>query len=240
MLLIGVVLAGGCLFVVMWWWSEGAIDASDAVLLAVVFCTLIFGLFAAQSVWHFLLAFVPLTCAAGYAVYSFKMGSTRAYYKHRCEEYVQAIQTDPRNTGAREYLADALYNMGELDRAVDEIQAAVDIGAGLECQYKLSKWSKERYIRDTPNPVCRWCKTENALRSRKCVKCGSDLPYDNALSRWLMGGGTHQARYYLILITGAAVVSVSMLVLPLKLAFIPIALCITALAGWSLVSSARS
>lgn len=240
MLLIGVALSGACLFVVLWWWSEATVDASDALLLAVVFCTLTFGLFAAQELWQFLIAFIPLTCAAAYAIYSFKVGGTRAYYKRRCEEYVQAIQTDPRNTGAREFLADALYNMGQLDRAIDEIQAAVDIGAGLECQYKLNKWSRERYIRDTPNPICRRCETENAPQSRTCVKCGTDLPYDNAFSRWLMGGRSAGARCYLIVITGAAVVSVSVLLLPLKFAFIPVVLCLTALAGWSLVGSARS
>ena len=238
--IIGIILAGACLFAVVWWWSESTIEASDALLLAVILCGLIFGLFSSRSVWQFLLAFIPLGGVVGYAVYSFKLGSARAYYKARCQEYIAAIHADPRNTAARQYLAEALYNMGELDRAVEEMQAAVDIGATLECQYKLTKWSKERYFRDTPNPVCRWCQTESQLGSRTCSKCGSDLPYENAFTRWLTGGGRSNARYYLILITGAAVISVSLVVLPLKFAFIPFFLCVIALAGWALLASARS
>lgn len=236
----GVMLAGAFLMVVLRWWSEGAIEASDALLLVIVFGGLIFGLFVARSVGQFMLAFVPLCTAGAYALYSYRLGSIRTYYKSRCKDYMLAIQADPRNRGAREYLADALYNLGELDRAVDELQAAVDMGAGMETQYKLNKWHKEQYVRDTPNPVCRWCETENQLNARNCVKCGADLPYDTALSRWLTGGSKAGMRYYLILIVGIAVIGVSVLLLPLKLALIPFLLCMAALVGWSLLKSARS
>ncbi len=75
--IIGLILAGACLIAVFWWWSESTIEASDALLLAVILCGLIFGLFAAQTVWQFLLAFVPMAGVAAYAAYSFKLGSAR-------------------------------------------------------------------------------------------------------------------------------------------------------------------
>lgn len=240
MVLIGVALAGAALFVALYWWSEGAVEASDAVLLAVVFSGLIFGLFAANHMWQRLLAFVPLSAALAYAVYDARAGSVRSFYRARCKDYVAAICSDPYNLAAREHLADALYQLGELDRAMDEIQVAADMGAGMECQYKLGKWSKERYFRDTPNPICRRCQTENEQGARACAKCGSDLPYHNALSRWLSGGRNSSARCYLILITGAAVSAVSFAVLPLRFAFIPIGLCLMALIGWLLLVTARS
>jgi len=240
MCLIGVVLASICIFIVLYWWSEGAIEASEAFVLATVFGALIIGLFAARSLWQFLLAFIPLTAAAGYGIYTWKYGSFRAYYKRRCAEYVAAIEADPKNLAAREYYADTLYNLGQLDRAVDEIQAAVDLDAGMECQYKLGKWSKERYLRDTTNPVCRWCGTENQPGMRHCLQCGADLPYDTAFTHWLMGGRSSTARYYLLVIAGAAIVVTSLLLLPLWLAFVPLALCVIGLVGWSLVGSARS
>lgn len=240
MVLVGLVLAAAWMFVVLYWWSEGSIEASEAILLAGVFAMLIFGLFAARTFPQFLLAFIPLVFAAGYAIYSYCIGGTRGYYKRRCEDYMRAIRSDPRNLGARQYLAEALYSLGDLDRAVDEMQAAVDLGAGMECQYKLGKWSKERYFRDTTNPVCRWCETENKPGARKCSRCSADLPYDNALTRWLMGGKTATARYYLLVIIGTAIMSVSFLLLPPKFALIPVGLCAIALIGWSLVASARS
>lgn len=240
MCVVGVVLASIFIFMVLYWWSEGALEASEAFILSIVFGTMILGLFAARTVMQFLLAFIPLSAAAGYGIYSWRYGSFRAYYKRRCEEYIAAIQSDPRNLAAREYLADTLYSLGQLDRAVDEMQATVDLGAGIECQYKLGKWSKERYLRDTTNPVCRWCGTENQQGMRTCSKCGSDLPFDTAFTRWLMGGRSSSARYCLLVIAGLAVIVTSLLLLPLKFAFIPISLCVLAVVGWSLVGSARS
>jgi len=238
--IIGVALACGCIFVALYWWSEGAVEASEAILLTVIFGGLIIGVFSAHCAWQFLLAFVPLAAGLAYGIYSWKLGSWRTYYKKRCAEYESAIRADPRNLAAREFLADALYSLGQLDRAVDELQAAVDLGAGMECHYKLGKWSKERYLRDTTNPVCRWCETENNPGTRKCSKCGADLPYDTAFTRWLMGGKWATARYWLLAIAGLAIASVSWLALPAKVAYIPFVCYGFALAGWALISSARS
>jgi len=240
MCLFGVILASACIFVVLYWWSEGTIEASEGIVLATVFGGLMIGLFAARSVPQFLMAFVPLVSALFYGMYTWKIGGWRSYYKKRCTEYESVIRADPRNFAAREFLADALYKLRCLDRAVDEMQAAVDMGAGIECQYKLGKWSKERYLRDTPNPVCRWCETESQPGARKCAKCGADLPYDNAFTRWLMGGKWASARYYLLAITGLAIAAVSWLVLPARFAIVPFLFYGFALAGWALVSSARS
>jgi len=240
MCLFGVVLASACMFIVLYWWSEGAIEASEGIVLAVVFGGLMIGLFAARNVGQFLLAFVPLSAAAGYGIYTWRLGSWRSYYKKRCAEYEAAIRSDPRNLAAREFLAEALFSLGDLDRATDEMQAAVDLGAGMECQYKLGKWSKMRYLRDTTNPVCRWCETENRPGDRRCAKCGADLPYDNVFTRWLIGGRSAGARYYLLAVSAAAIVCVSWLLLPAKFALIPFLFCVFALVGWSLVSSSRS
>jgi hypothetical protein len=239
MILVGFILAALFFMVVLKWWAEGLFETSDAFLLCVVFCGLIFGLFAARNVWQFILAFVPFVSAGAYLIYSYKTGGMRAYFRKQCEEYMRAIEFDPRNLGAREYLAETLYNHGELDRAIAELQVAVNMGASSEAQYKLSKWVKQQRLRDSDNPVCRWCETENQPGARKCSKCGSDLPYDNALSRWLMGGRCAAARCWLLVVTGIAVASVSVLLLPPKFAGAPILLFTVALLGWSMISSAR-
>lgn len=240
MFLIGFIFAALFAFAVMRWWSEGIIEASDAMLLIVIFGGLIFGMFAATGFVQFMFAFIPLAAAGSYAIYSYKLGGLKAFYKNRCDEYVRAIQADPRNRAAREFLADTLYNMGQLDRAIDELQIAVNMGSGMEHQYKLNKWLKEQHFRDTSNPVCRWCQTENAMSARVCIKCGADLPYDNALSRWLMGGGKAGVRYYLLVIISIAMIGISLLFLPFQLAFIPVALFLLVLVGWWLLGSARS
>ena len=242
MILVGFALALALLFFVMYWWSEGLIDTSEAIILETVFGGLLVGLFAAQtnrSLTQFMLASVPLLGAGVYVVHCRRIGSMRYYYQQRCEEYMRAIQADPHNIGAREFLADTLYNLGELDRAIDEMQAAVAIGANFECQNKLAKWCQERHLKTTLNPVCKWCGTENDRGRRKCSKCGADLPYDNVFTRWLMGGKTSRSRYYLLMIAVITVASVSFLLLPAPFAYLPTALCLCALVGWWLLASAR-
>ncbi|MGC8863784.1 MAG: hypothetical protein ACP5R5_13565, partial [Armatimonadota bacterium] len=228
MQLIGVVLAAAFLIAVLHWWSEGILETSDAFILAVVFCGLIFGLFAASNAWQFLIAFVPLSAAAAYVIYSYRAYGIRSYLKKRCDEYIRAIQFDPRNVGARECLARPLYDLGELDRAIDEMQVAVAMGAGIQSRYSLDRWIRERRLRDSPNAMCRWCMTENHSGSRTCSNCGAELPYESALARWIIGGRVAGTRFYLILLTGLAMVCVSVLVLPIKFAFIPLAACLVA------------
>lgn len=239
MILLGLIVSIVCFFLVLHWWSEGMVETTDAIILVIVLGGLGFGVFAAELLWQRILTLVTLGGAAYYTYYSFRLGGLRSFYKARCEQYILAIQQDPTNRAAREFLADTLYAMGDLDRAVDEMQAAVDMGAELEAQYRLASWSKERYIRDCPNPVCRWCHTENEQRARLCFKCGRDLPYRGALSQWIAGGRTATSRHYLILTAGAAVLVVSLVLLPLQYALIPIVLLLVAMAGWSLVNSAR-
>ncbi|MCL5104829.1 MAG: hypothetical protein M1133_12045 [Armatimonadetes bacterium] len=216
------------------------VETTDAVILAIVFCGLGFGVFAAETAWQVVLTLAALAGAAYYTIYSFRLGGLKSFYKARCAEYMLAIQQDPTNRAARQFLAETLYMMGELDRAVEEMQVAVDMGADLEAQYKLSKWGKERYMRDCPNPICRWCHTENEQAARTCVKCGADLPYRNSFNQWIAGGRTATARYYLILTAGASVLVVSLILLPIQYALVPTFLLLVAMAGWSLVSSARS
>lgn len=239
MLLIGVVVAVIFILMVMRWWADGEYEASEAFLLASVFGLLFMGLFAARTWVQFLLAFIPLTVAGGYAYWSYRDGGVRAYMKKKCKDYVQAIAFDPTNTAAREHYARTLYNLGKLDQAIDEIQVAVDMGAGMETQYTLNQWTKERYRRDSTYPICIWCNTENLTNSRRCSRCGCELPYQSPLSRWLTSGPNSGARLLLIISAGIALITISLIVLPLKFAFIPFGFCLLALIGWSLIASAK-
>ncbi|MEN6582308.1 MAG: hypothetical protein ABFD54_07635 [Armatimonadota bacterium] len=222
-----------------YWWSEGIIEASDAVVLTAVLGGSAVGVCVASGFWQFLLAFLPLVGMLGYVIYSFKIGGMYAIYKQQCQTYASAIQFDPSNLGAREYLGDTLYKMGNLDQAIDEMQAAVQMGAGIECQYKLNKWTKERAIRDCVNPVCRRCETENPKGSHRCTHCGTDLPYISPLGRWLMGGSRSGLRFYLIILSGVALMAISIMLLPIAYVLIPFALILIVLIGWSFLNSAR-
>jgi hypothetical protein len=237
MAVVGVIAAAGFFLLVLHWWSEGMFDTSDALLLDTVFCCLIFGLFAASTPMQFLGAFIPLAAAGGYTIYSYRMGGMRAYLRSQCTTYIRAIESDPRNLAARQQLAETLHALGELDRAVNEMQAAVDLGAGAECQYRLNQWVREQRVRDSDTPVCKWCGTESAVGVRKCPRCGCDLQRRSRLGQWLTGGKWAAARLWLLIVVGLALVSLSLALLPIRYALIPLILLAITLGGWSLVRS---
>ncbi|MCE5323927.1 tetratricopeptide repeat protein [bacterium] len=215
------------------------IEFSDAVILATILCWTSLGMTRAHTLWQWLLVILPFAGVGGYVAYSFRIGGLRSFYRGQMEKYVDAVHIDPANVAARQYLADTLYKLGELDQAIDEMKAAVDMGAGIECEYTLAAWQRERHVRDTLYPYCRICLIDYPRGTRACKKCGSHLSYQNSLSRWLSGGSTHGIRYYILLLFGVALVGVSVLLLPLKYALIPSALLLAAMIGWSLISSAR-
>jgi len=240
MIVFGIIGALACLLVIMNRWSEGMFEASEAIILALVFCGLIFGLFAAQTWLQALIVLLLLVAASVYMAHSFMIGADRSIYKRECEQYAYMIRIDPRNWGAREKLADTFYKLGKLDRAIEELQAAVDVGAGHEARYKLSHWTKEQYMRDTLNPVCKWCQTENAIGDRQCTKCGSELPFETSFARWISGGRAGGGRIYLMALAAAALTGISILVLPLRFAFLPVGCAVLGFVGWALLASARN
>ncbi|MCX8052290.1 MAG: hypothetical protein N3B12_00640 [Armatimonadetes bacterium] len=240
MLIIGVALAAVFLIAVLHWWAEGIYEASDAIVLAAVFCGLIFGLFAASSVWEFFLAFVPLVATGAYVLHSYRTGGLKAYLRKVRDECIRVIESDPRNIGARERLARTLHDLGELDQAIDEMEVAIGMGAGMESRYALNKWIKERHLRDSTASICHRCMTENQIGSSRCSRCGAELPLQTPLAKWITGGRPARTRYYLILITGLATLCISVLLLPIEFAFIPLAACLIALAGWKLLAPTRS
>ncbi|MHB9036032.1 MAG: tetratricopeptide repeat protein [Armatimonadota bacterium] len=216
------------------------IEASDAVILAAILCWASLGMARAHTFWQWVVVLMPLAGVGGYVSYSFRIGGLRSFYKRQCEEYVGAVHADPRNVAARQYLADTLYKLGELDRAIDEMQAVVDIGWAIECERKLAAWTRERYFRDTLNPYCRMCLVGYPHGSRICKKCGARLSYQGPFSRWLSGGRIPGIRYYMLVLFGVALIAVSVMLLPLKYALIPVGLLAAAAAGWVLLCSARS
>ena len=240
MVVAGVIAAAAFFLLVLHWWSEGIFDTSEALLLDTVFCGLIFGLFVARTPLQFAITCAVLIAAGAYAIRAYTMGGMAAYLKSQCEIYMEAIASDPLNLAAREHLADTLYTMGELDRAVNEMQAAVGLGAGIESQYALSRWQLEQRVRDSASPVCKWCGTESALGTRTCPRCGASLPGRSALARWIKGGRWATARLWLLIMAGLALTCVSLAVMPMEYAFIPLFLLGIALGGWVLIGSARA
>ncbi|MCE5314482.1 MAG: hypothetical protein ABFD49_05580 [Armatimonadota bacterium] len=216
------------------------IDLSDAIILAAILCFASFGMCRAHTFWQWALILLPMVGVGGYVSYSFKIGGLRSFYRKQCEEYVESVNADPRNMAARQYLAETLYKLGELDRAIDELQVVVDTGSNIECEYNLTAWRRERYIRDTQNPYCKMCLVDYPQGTHVCKKCGGRLSYQSSLGKWLSGGRLPGIRYYTLVLFGVALIAGSVMLLPWRYALIPAGLLAVAATGWALVGSARS
>ena len=140
-LLVAIGLIGASYFVLMviYWWSEGMFTHGEALVFGTIYTLLIIGLFAADNIPKFLLAFIPLAATGAYMFYQKSALSISHIYKDRIKECVESIQSDPRNMAAREILAETYYNIGELDKAIAEIKAAVDMGGGPTCRSKYGR-----------------------------------------------------------------------------------------------------
>ena len=68
----------------------------------------------------------------------------------------------------------------------------------------------------------------------------ADLLYENALTRWLVGGRDARARRFLVVVIGLALAGILLVLLPIQFALLSIGLYVVAVVGWTLVISARS
>jgi ribosomal protein L40E len=120
--------------------------------------------------------------------------------------------------------------------AVEELRVVVGMSADIQPRSTLAKWEKELHLRDTSNPVCRWCDAENQPATKFCTRCGAELPLNTPISRWLVGGRTAKTRYLLLVVSIVTVATLSLMISPANV-LIPIGLGIVAIIGWSLLRS---
>lgn len=236
---IGLIAASFFLLMVMHWWSEGILKHGEAVLFGAVFSLLIVGLFAADSLAKFLMAFIPLAATGIYLLYQQSNFGINNIYKKRIEDCQLSIHIDPRNLAARELLAETYYLMGDLDKAIIEIKAAVDLGGGPTCRDKYDRYLKKQRLRDTTNPVCTWCEIENPKGNRLCSNCGSPLPYNSNLSKWLTCSRAIRVVINLIIVICVILSLIGFTSLKPPLNIAPFFLTLFIIIGWAFINSAR-
>lgn len=94
-------------------------------------------------------------------------------------KYRRAIEQDPRNAAAHEYLADALLENRRYDEAIAEYEIVISLssnGAATHERWKLKRAhaAKERRAREL-SQVCAKCDTTCSIEHDVCVYCGSPL-----------------------------------------------------------------
>ncbi len=233
---VGVVLAAAFWMLALKWWADGIYSGTDAIIVAVIVSSLIIGLATAHTLWQVILTGLPLVLALAYTLYAYHLGSLKTIRNSRRDALLRTVEDDPRNTGAREQYAQILHDSGELEMAVEEMRVVAGMSSAMEPRSTLAKWEKELYLRDTQNPVCRWCDTENQPGARFCVRCDAELPLESRVARWIIGGKAAKLRYFLLLAALVGAAGLSVLVNPDTI-LIPIGLGILALVGWSLLRS---
>lgn len=221
-------------------WAEGVYGGLDAVILCLVLLALLFLSYHLTLAYSPLLGSLPSSLVVGYVYYHNRKKSASAIYSKNAEKYRKMIAQDPKNVVFREMLADTLYELGDIDQAIIEISAAVNLGAGPSCQYKLKKWTLRRKVLYDGVPVCRWCDTENELGRVLCKKCGFELPYDSPMTRKLFAGKkTQRVLHTIIIMTASAIVTALLLDFAGQI-YIPLAFGLLAVWGWKIIKDTRT
>lgn len=233
MVIAGVILAVVVLAVVVSWWSEGYIGATEGIVLFAVYGGLLVGLFAAESMTSRMFALIPLVASAVWGGYLAKSWSMRSYLKEKVAQYVSAVDMDPDNFAARAKLAETLYELGERERAIAEMQIAVGQSPRLATpdHHTLRQWMRDEQLRNSGNLLCYRCGLQNERGSKVCGKCGSPLRYPFEPGQ-ILKKNTHQ---FVVISVGLALAGASLALLPLKYALLPICFALLAAGGWGLL-----
>ncbi len=96
------------------------------------------------------------------------------------EKYRRAIEQDPANAAAHEYLADALQDMHRYDEAIAEYETVISLGkhARVHDQWKLrrARAAKERQRR-CPKEACSKCDALSPSGTEFCPLCGARMRF---------------------------------------------------------------
>ena len=241
MLILMVVIAIGIVFFyVLNEWAEGAYGGIDAAMMALFLSAFVFLSYFLVEKYNTIIGSLPIAAVAGYILYRRKFTNGRSILLQNADRYRRLVVGEPKNLAAREMLATALYDLGELDQALYEMRSAVSMGAGTNCQYKLNKWTLERKVLVDGIPVCRWCDTENKVGEKYCIKCGFELPYDSHITRRLFAGKKTSKLLGVIITITVIVVVFAVMIGISSTAYVPIFFGLVSYWGWQMVKGARS
>jgi len=235
MILLGIFLAAVVLVVISSWWSEGYIGGMEAVVLFAVYGGLIFGLFVCQTTAGRAAMLIPLVGSAAWGAYLLKAGSIRSYYKEKVRQYEAAIDEDPRNFAARARLAETLYELGEIERAMAEMQMAIDLSPhpAVAERFTLKRWQDEERLKESRNVLCYRCGHENESGLKVCANCQAELRYPIDAAEAL----NRNMRQFVAVSAGVALSFVSFVLLPWKYALIPAGCSVLVAVGQTLLGS---
>jgi len=94
------------------------------------------------------------------------------------QKYRRAIEQDPTNAAAHEYLADALMEIRRYDEAIAEYEIMLSLTPRPTVQ---EKWklrqalSRKERRRPRADVICRQCDAANAPANAECLNCGAPL-----------------------------------------------------------------
>jgi len=154
----------------------------------------------------------------------------------KMEQYRKAISADPGNLAARSRLAEALYNQGRLDEAIEELRETVKRSPSSTSDVqRLRYFEREKDERRDPTIACPSCGHKNPHGHTVCTKCGSELSISKEIRKWLMNKGLRQIAISSGITMGICtivLVALDMVVLPLRIGIIALLLLVALITGY--------
>jgi len=117
--------------------------------------------------------------------------SLQSFEESQMWRYQQVLDQDPKNFAARQFLAEALYKLGRLDEAIEEMEKGLEMNpaAAFQEHRKLESWKEERRWRDEGIFSCPECHAEVKRGQETCPTCGARLKAWEVVSDWIKGEG---------------------------------------------------
>ncbi len=242
-LVIGILAAVIVIVLVSKWWADGVVSGGEFLVLSAVYGGLIFGFFSliyAHQTGPVVLVLVILLGSLGWAAYCNQKLGIRQYYRDKINTYDAAIRADPRNISARIMMADAYYQLGDLDSAIAAIEVATQLSSStIKEAHKLRQWQMERELRDSKTIVCELCHSKNLWGETLCRTCRQPLVYPTHAKAQM----AKEVRAKLVYAAAGVVWLIIALIAFLTLDVVPallLVVCITlASVGWGILASSK-
>lgn len=143
--------------------------------------TCIIGVSSLQA--KFILSCITISMIITYFIIGWfiEKANVRFFYDERIRLFQASIMLDPKNLGARTYLAETYYKIGRLEDAVGEMADILEIAPGdTAAKHKLKMWLYE-YRREHPDSAyCSYCGYLNEYTAFRCYKCNRLLSLHGA------------------------------------------------------------
>ncbi len=220
------------------WWVDGGVEPALALVGIFLYVCLVATAAAAPPIMGVVIFLVIVASAILTPVLG-KVSEQAQHHRmqsERMDQYVRALEANPRDAAARIALAETLHKRGELDAAIEQLSWTLQAFPALAMRVRpqLDSWRREKERIGQVQPViCHECFAENAWNATTCDQCGAAFGTRSGIRRQVAVSGGPKAvlRGWIVTATSLILVCALLLYAPVMVAG-PVAVATLMVAVW--------